>query len=160
MILRPSSVSLVTAALTLWAVVPCARAQEQTELFSGRAVSNLLNPTATVSCFADKATVTGYYTGPEKTTLTAHPLKSQPTGGSYRVSIRGETADVLDGATNQDAVYQVYRKNAAGVILLRGKGVGVEVITIDPQTGSFVLTDAGVGPVWNRTNVWVGRCHE
>lgn len=54
--------------------------------------------------------------------------------------------------------FQIYERREDGVILIRGKGVGVEVITIDSRNGSFILTDAGVQTLWNRANVWVGRC--
>ncbi len=66
---------------------------------------------------------------------------------------------MFDEVTKESYKYGVYIRNSAAVILLRGKGVGVEVITIDPQSGSFVLADSGVQPLWNRTNVWVGRCY-
>lgn len=66
---------------------------------------------------------------------------------------------MFDEVMKESNQFQVYSRSSAGVILIRGKGVGIEVITIDPQSGSFVLTDSGVSPLWNRTNVWAGRCN-
>jgi hypothetical protein len=76
------------------------------------------------------------------------------------VSISGESAEVSDEALQQSETYLVYRRSVVGVVLVRASGAGVETITIDPRMGSFVLTDSGVGPQWNRANVRVGRCHE
>jgi hypothetical protein len=51
----------------------------------------------------------------------------------------------------------IYARRTDGVILIRPKDVGVEIMTIDHLNGSFVLTDAGVQTLWNRANVWSGR---
>ena len=149
------------AAATAWA-------QDREEPFSGRPLPALLRPSVTVSCVADRASVAGYFTDASlgesetlpKTRLLTSPLKSQPAGGAYRVSISGESAEVVDEGQKQSETYLVYRRSVMGVILVRANGASVETITIDPRVGSFVLTDSGVGPLWNRANVWVGRCHE
>jgi hypothetical protein len=66
---------------------------------------------------------------------------------------------VLDEVMKQSYQFQVYERRKNGVILTRVKGVGIEIITIDPLNGSFVLTDSGVQTFWNRAIVWTGRCY-
>lgn len=139
--------------------------QEYKSPFSGRPVPEILDPSASVKCFSDQAAVTGYYreVNPQSAKmeifLSHSPLKSQTAGGGYQISIRGDEAAVFDEVTKESYKYQVYRRDSSAVILLRGKGVGVEVITIDLESGSFVLADSGVNRLWNRTSVWVGRCY-
>ena len=88
--------------------------------------------------------------GEPQVALSSDPLKSQSAGGGYRISFDDDQASVLDEVLNQTYRFQVHSRRSDGVVLLRGKGVGVEVITIDPRNGSFVLTDAGVSQLWNR----------
>ena len=90
--------------------------------------------------------------------LKSSGIKSQMTGGGYKISIEANTATVFDQFTKQSNQFEVVVRNSNGVILVRNRGGGVEVITIDPQNGSFVLSDSVVHSVSNRTNVWVGRC--
>ncbi len=117
-----------------------------------------------VSCFADHAATTGYYRnlaaepGKPDVALTHSPLKSQTAGGGYRISIENDQATVNDEVTKRSDEFHVYSRDDRGVLLIRLKGNGVEVITVDPQNGSFVLTDTGIQNLWNRTNVWLGRC--
>ena len=133
--------------------------------FTGQSLPEVLDPSGSVSCLADTAAITGYYpdlsAGPDEAsvTLRSDPLKSQSTGGGYRISFDDDQASVLDEVLNQTYRFQVHSRRSDGVVLLRGKGVGVEVITIDPRNGSFLLTDAGVSLLWNRASVWVGRCY-
>ena len=126
----------------------------------------VLQPRGRVSCFSDQAATTGYYRnlstepGKPEVALTHSPLKSQTAGGGYKISIEKDQATVNDEVTKRSDQFHVHRRDDTGVILIRLKGVGVEVITVDPQNGSFVLTDAGVQMPWNRTNVWVERCFQ
>ncbi|MGB7950378.1 MAG: hypothetical protein WCH75_22045 [Candidatus Binatia bacterium] len=128
--------------------------------FRGKALPQLLQPSGSISCFADQAAVTGFYRNPGKpeVALSSSLLKSQKAGGGYKISFADEHAMVRDEFMKESYRFQVYERRDDGVILIRGKGVGVEIITIDPRNGSFVHTDAGVQTLWNRTNVWVGRC--
>ena len=132
--------------------------------FRGLALPQVLQPTARVSCLSNQAATIGYYRnvsaepGKPEVTLTHSPLRSQTTGDGYKISIEKDQATVNDEATKRSDQFHVYRRDDRGLILIRLKGVGVEVITVDPQNGSFVLTDAGVQMPWNRTNVWVGPC--
>ena len=133
--------------------------------FLGQSLPEVLDPSGSVSCFADTAAVSGYYrdlsagSAEARVTLTSDPLKTQSTGGGYRISFDDDQASVLDEVLNQTYRFQVHSRRSDGVVLLRGKGVGVEVITIDPRNGSFILADAGVSQLWNRASVWVGRCY-
>lgn len=133
--------------------------------FQGKVLPQVLQPSGSVSCFADTAAVTGYYRnlypepGKPEVVLQSSPLKTQTAGGGYKISFRGDQATVLDEVLKQSYQFQVYERRVDGVILMRAKGVGIEIITIDPMNGSFVLTDAGVQALWNRANVWVGRCY-
>lgn len=153
----------VLAGGVLAAQAALALAQSETA-FRRRAVPQALQPSGSISCFADRAAVTGYYRavipepGKPDVTLSSTPLESQTAGGGYKISFAGEEATVRDEFMKESYRFQVYQRREDGVILLRGKGVGVEVITIDPRSGSFVLTDSGVQTLWNRTSVWVGRC--
>ena len=132
--------------------------------FRGKALPQLLQPSGSISCFADQAAVTGFYRnlrpepGKSDVALSSSPLKSQKAGGGYKISFADEHALVRDEFMKESYRFQVHERRDDGVILIRGKGVGVEIITIDPRNGSFVHTDAGVQTLWNRTNVWVGRC--
>ena len=163
-----------------------APAQRETA-FRGRPVPQALQPSGSISCFADRAAATGYYRAvipepgkadvtlhstplgggyravipePGKADVTLHstPLESQTAGGGYKISFAGEEATVADEFMKDSYRFQVYQRREDGVILIRAKGVGVEVITIDPRSGSFVLTDSGVQTLWNRASVWAGRC--
>ena len=58
-----------------------------------------------------------------------------PTLDEYRISFDDDQASVLDEVLNQTYGLQVHSRRSDGVVLLRGKGVGVEVITIDPRDG-------------------------
>lgn len=133
--------------------------------FRGKALPQVLRPSATVSCFSDTSANTGYYRnlvpqpGKPEVVQTSSPLKSQTAGGGYKIAFAEDHAVVRDEFMNESYRFQVYQRRQDGVILIRGKGVGIEVMTIDPQNGSFVLTDAGVQTLWNRTNVWIGRCY-
>lgn len=137
--------------------------------FRGKALPQVLRPSATVSCFSDMSANTGYYRnlspapGEPEVTLSSSPLKTQTLGGGYKISVKGDQATVLDEVMKWTYQYQVYQRRDDGVILVRFKGVGIEIITIDPLNGSFVLTDSGVqtgiATSWNRTNVWTGRCY-
>ena len=128
--------------------------------FSGLPLRSILQPSATVNCFSDNAATTGYYReiGESEVSLKSSGIKSQMTGGGYKISIEANTATVFDQFTKQSNRFEVVVRNSNGVILVRNRGGGVEVITIDPQNGSFVLSDSVVHSVSNRTNVWVGRC--
>lgn len=132
--------------------------------FQGKVLPQVLQTSGTVSCIADTAANTGYYRnlnptpGKPEVVLKSSPLEKQTAGGGYKISFRGDQATVLDEVMKESYRFQVYERRDDGVILIRAKGVGVEIITIDPRNGSFVHTDAGVQTLWNRTNVWVGRC--
>ena len=133
--------------------------------FRGKALPQVLRPSATVSCFSDTSANTGYYRnlfpepGKPEVVLTSSPLETQTAGGGYKISFKGDQATVLDEVMKQSYQFQVYQRRDDGVMLVRFKGVGIEIITIDPQNGSFVLTDSGVQTLWNRANVWIGRCY-
>ncbi len=154
---------LLVGAVAILLTQACNVRAEYEAPFSGKPLLRILQSSATVSCFSDLSATTGYYgkeEGKPDTFLTSAPLKSQRAGGGYKISIKDDTAVVTDEVFGQSYQFQILERDAKGVILTRDKGVGVEVITIDPQNGSFVLTDSGVqSRLWNRTNVWVGRCN-
>jgi hypothetical protein len=79
-------------------------------------------------------------------------------GGGFKISWQGDDASVVDEVMNLTSQFAVVARSASGIVLVRPKDVGVETITIDPSTGSFLLTDATVTVLANRANVWVGRC--
>ena len=128
--------------------------------FSGLPLRSILQPSATVNCFSDNAATTGYYReiGTEEVSLQSSGIKSQMTGGGYKISIEDRTALVFDQFLKRSEHFQVVTRTSKGVILVQNRGDGVSVITIDPLNGSFVLSDSVVHSVSNRTNVWVGRC--
>ena len=76
-------------------------------------------------------------------TLRSSTLKKQSAGGGYRITFHGDRAMVFDEFAKESYDFRVYERRSDGVILIRSKGICVEVITIDPMNGSFVLTDAG-----------------
>ena len=133
--------------------------------FRGKALPQVLRPFANVSCLSDTSANTGYYRNPyskpgkPEVVLKSSPLETQTAGGGYKISFKGDQATVVDEVMKQSYQFQVYQRRDDGVMLVRFKGVGIEIITIDPQNGSFVLTDSGVQTLWNRANVWTGRCH-
>jgi len=143
---------------------PMPAAAQQETPFRGRSLPQALQPSGVVSCFADRAAVTGYYRTPApepgkpEVVLRSLPVESQTAGGSYKISFAGEHASVRDEFMKESYQFQVYGRRESGIVLVRGKGVGVEIITIDPRNGSFVHTDVGVQTLWNRANVWMGRC--
>jgi len=147
----------------LTAQVALALAQDDTP-FRGRALPQALQESGSISCFADRAAVTSYYRAvfpdPGKPDVTLHsaPLESQTAGGGYKISLGAKEATVRDEFLKESYRFQVYQRRQDGVILMRLKGVGVEVITIDPRSGSFLLSDSGVQTLWNRASVWAGRC--
>ena len=125
--------------------------------FRGNALPQVLQTSGSISCFADTAANTGYYRnlnpapGKPEVVLKSSPLETQTAAGGYKISFRGDQATVLDEVMKQSYQFQVYERRNDGVILMRAKGVGIEIITIDPLNGSFVLTDSGVQTLWNRT---------
>ena len=133
--------------------------------FTGQSLPEVLDPSGSVSCFADTAAVSGYYrdlsagSAEARVTLRSDPLKNQSTGGGYRISFDDDQASVLDEVLQQTYLFAVFSRRSDGVVLVRTKEIGAEVITVDPRNGSFVLTDAGVSLLWNRASVWVGRCY-
>ena len=130
--------------------------------FSGQPLRQLLQPSVTLSCRSDLADSTGYYPkGGGHALKSGLARQSQP--ASWRILLTGEEdARVLAGQETTPEKFQVIRRDAASVILVRvGQGLAggtIEVLTVDPQNGSFVASDSSVGPLWNRTTVWVGRC--
>ena len=140
-------------------------AQEGDKAFRGKGLPQVLRPSATVTCFSDTSANTGYYRNPfpepgkPEVVLKSSPLETQTAGGGYKISFKGDQATVLDEVMKQSYQSQVYQRRDDGVMLVRFKGVGIEIITIDPLNGSFVLTDSGVQTLWNRANVWTGRCY-
>ncbi len=64
--------------------------------FRGKALPQVLRPSATVSCFSDTSANTGYYRNlnPEpskpEVVLTSRPLATQTAGGGYKISFRGD----------------------------------------------------------------------
>ncbi len=134
--------------------------------FKGLALPKILQPAGRVSCFSDQAATTGYYrnlspdAGKPEVVLTHTPLKSQTAGGGYKIAIENDQATVDDEVTKHSDQFHVYKRDQNGVILVRFKGIGLVVITVDPQNGSFVLTDATVQRLGNRASVWVGRCFQ
>jgi hypothetical protein len=133
--------------------------------FRSKPLPQVLQLSGSVSCIADKAAVTGYYRnlnrepGKPEVVLHSSSLKSQKASGGYKISFADDEATVLDEVLKESYRVQVDARRDDGVILVRHKGVGIEVITIDPRNGSFILTDVGVQTLWNRANVWAGRCY-
>ncbi len=162
--MRKHLLTMLTLCSVLVASQSSAAFAQADTAFLGKPLPQVLQPSGSVSCFADTAGVSGYYRslipepGKPEVVLRSHPLKKQRAGGGYKISFRGDQATVLDEVMNVSYQFDVYERRKDGVILVRAKGVGIEVITIDPLNGSFVLTDAGVQTLWNRANVWVGRC--
>jgi len=139
-----------------------AQGQTHEAPFSGQPLRQLLQPSATISCRSELADSTGYYPKAGGHSLQSG-LEKQSKPASWRISLAGdEEARVLMGQEPTLERFQVIRRDATSVVLVRvGHGlVGatVDVLMIDPQNGSFVSSDSSVGPLWNRTTVWVGRC--
>jgi hypothetical protein len=111
--------------------------------FSGKPLPQMLQSSTSVYCFSDTAATMGYYRSrlsptPEAT-LTSSALKKQSTGGGYRITFHSDRALVFDEFAKESFDFIVFERRTDGVILIRPKGVGVEVITIDPVNGSFRL---------------------
>ena len=130
--------------------------------FSGQPLRQLLQRSANLSCESHLADSTGYYPQGTGHVLTSG-LQKQSKPGIWKISLVGEEdAPVIQGQEAAGDRFHVIRRDSTSVILVRvGQGLAggtVEVITIDPQNGSLVVSDSSVGPLWNRTTVWVGRC--
>jgi hypothetical protein len=95
--------------------------------------------------------------------LPSSGLQKQSKPTKWRISLLGDgEAHVLADQEPTPDRFKVIRRDMTSVILVQvGRGIAggtLEVLTIDPQNGSFVAADSNVGPLWNRTTVWVGRC--
>lgn len=143
---------------------PSAVSAQADTAFRGRSLPQVLQPSGSVSCFADRAAITEYdralvpEPGKPEVVLRSTPLESQTAGGGYKISLTGKHAIVRDEFMKASYRFEVYERRDDGVILIRGKGTAVEIIGIDPRNGSFVLTDVGAQTFRNGTTVWVGRC--
>jgi len=120
------------------------------------------------SCYSDQAATTGFYPVDVKNDIVKskriemkmvhYPLKKQSSGGGSQIRLEGEIATVFDEFTKETYQYQVVAREDNRIILSRQKSAGVETITINPNSGTFVQTDVVIIPLYQRTNVWVGYC--
>jgi len=131
--------------------------------FSGQPLGQFLQRSASITCRSELADSTGYYPKGSGHSLLSSGLEKQSKPASWRLSLVGdEEAVVVPGQGGTPERFQVIRRDSTSIILARvGQGLAggtVEILMIDPQNGSFVASDSSVGPLWNRTTVWVGRC--
>jgi len=133
---------------------------QEAGVFQGTPLPQALERSGVIRCFSDRASVSGYHRDETSSavTLSATALAQQSAGGWYRITLGGRTVTVDDEAVGLTSKFDVNQRRDDGLVLVRTKSIGVEIITIDPLNGSFVLTDTGIQRLWNRTNVWVGRC--
>jgi hypothetical protein len=112
----------------------------------------------TWTCRAAHAAGTGYYRGPQGWTLSSEYTK-QSRPATWIITFQGNAvAQVTDGQGNVGR-YTATKRDAAGVTLVEAEpGVGVQVITIDPSSSSFVYTTQHVNPLWNRASTFTGAC--
>lgn len=131
--------------------------------FSGQPLRQFLQQSASIACRSELGDSTGYYPKGSGHSLLSSGLEKQFKPASWRISLKGdEEAVVVPGQEGTPERFQVIRRDSTSVILARvGQGLAggtIEVLMIDPQNGSFVASDSSIGPLWNRTTVWVGRC--
>ncbi len=110
-----------------------------------------------IVCESDLVGTTGYYAEKDGTTLVSW-LKKQSKRDVWIISVTGDEATVGDGQGNVRR-FQVANRKSSGLVLVDvSMETAPQVISIDPQNSSFVYSSQNVTPVWNRINVWVGRC--
>ncbi|OGQ21287.1 MAG: hypothetical protein A3I05_06945 [Deltaproteobacteria bacterium RIFCSPLOWO2_02_FULL_44_10] len=86
---------------------------------------------------------------------------------TWRIKIKDDLAHITrySGASQTIEDPQVFQlektpiKDGLLLVSLRNAGVSPEVITIDPENGSFVYSTQHVNPFYNRTNVFYGECY-
>lgn len=113
---------------------------------------------ANIVCESELADTTGYYTDKDGKTILISVFEKQSKRATWILSITGNQATVMHG---QGIVrrFQVVQRNPLGLILVDALETGsAQVITISPQNSSFVYSTQNVSSLWNRTNVFVGRC--
>ncbi len=125
--------------------------------YHGQALKMTSMESLNIVCESDLADSTGYYATPEGTILQSI-FKKQSKRATWIVSIRANEANVMDDQGNLGR-YVITKRDSSGLILVEaGRGVSVQVITIDPRNSSFVYTSQNVSLLWNRANTFTGRC--
>lgn len=129
--------------------------------FSGQPLRQILKQSTEISCESRRVTSTGYYPrGNGHLLLSGSETRSTP--AIWKVSFVGDPeAYVVGGTSATPERFQVMRCDSTSVILVGvGQGIAggtVQVLTVHPQNGSFIAANSSVGPLWNRTGVWVGQ---
>lgn len=157
--------------LALAVIVTASPAAAYQREFSGEPLTRLLKTPAEITCESEQATSTGFYPenwiarmgDPEGVPVHLRAVfQGQADLLRWAITVEDKHALVAIGDQARGERYDVVQRGPWGIVLMRIKpgtdGAAVQVLTIDPQNGSFVSSDASVGPVWNRTGVWVGRC--
>jgi hypothetical protein len=123
----------------------------------------------TFQCRSDQLAAGGFWRGaldaPPKQGVMSGP-ESQVT--TWRINVEGETAAVMrfTGSTQTleaPQKFAVEETKAGGMILVsksRLVGDSLEAITIDRSNASFVYSSQHVNAMWNRVNVFYGRCED
>ncbi|OGQ43057.1 MAG: hypothetical protein A2W61_01880 [Deltaproteobacteria bacterium RIFCSPLOWO2_01_44_7] len=86
---------------------------------------------------------------------------------TWRIVIKNDLAHVtsFSGSTQtieEPKVFQVEKtsiKNGLLLVSLRDSGVSPEIITIDPENGSFVYSTQHINLFHNRASVFYGECY-
>jgi len=150
--------------LLVLVLVTGAGAQETTYQipFSGKPLQRVLQPSAQITCESRRVTSTGYSPRGDGYVLLSG-TERRTTSATWQISLTGsQEAEVRADQIATPDRFQIIRRDPASLILVRiGQGASggtVETLTIDPRNGSFVVGNSSVGPLWNRTGVWVGQC--
>ncbi len=110
-----------------------------------------------IVCESDFTDSTGYYRTKEGTDLVS-VFEKQRKRAVWIISVKGDEATVSDDQGNVRRFQATNRKSSGLVLVDVSMEAAPQVISIDPQNSSFVYSSQNVTPVWNRINVWVGRC--
>ena len=121
-------------------------------------------PGMALQCKSDQVASGGFWRTPSGSTEEGGKLGKESNTTTWRISIKGKTADVVRfaGATQSLDEPEVFDlEDTGGGLLLtsrRGSGESPQIITIDLASSSFVYSSQYVSPFSNRANVFYGSC--